>query len=131
MGAWGCSVFENDDALDWVCELEGRSDDELLRAAFSTVIDEEEYLEAPQSAEALAAAEVVAAMCGKPVEQLPDEAREYVSRVEFVVDDSLQQQARAAVEKVAHDSELRELWEDSEHLDQWTETIEDLIRRLT
>jgi hypothetical protein len=130
MGAWGFKVFENDDALDWANELKGTADDTPLREAFSAVIDESDYLEAPPAAEALAAAEVVAAMRGDAVSELPDEAREYVSRVEFAVDDFLSQQARQAVEKVREDSELRELWEESEYFEQWSRTVEDLRRRL-
>lgn len=39
MGAWGPGSFENDDAMDWVTELEDYATDSLIIAALNTVID--------------------------------------------------------------------------------------------
>jgi hypothetical protein len=39
MGAWGHSAFENDDALDWVAELEEVENTSILIAAFDAVLE--------------------------------------------------------------------------------------------
>ena len=63
MGAWGINTFENDDAADWFAEYCDEPNEELLFDAFSTVNGiGDDYLEAPESSVALAAAEVVAAL---------------------------------------------------------------------
>ena len=66
MGAWGVGPFENDDASDWVYQLEGAEDLELVRGTLEAAANPQGYLEAPTCSEALAAAEVVAALSGRP-----------------------------------------------------------------
>jgi hypothetical protein len=61
MGARGTGTFENDDAIDRLAGLE-RSGDDALPAALIPVAgaQEEAFVEAPDAARALAAAELVA-----------------------------------------------------------------------
>jgi hypothetical protein len=62
MGAWGTEPFANDDAMDWIADLETAKDLRVVRAALDAVPgDGAEYIEAPVGCVALAAAEVVAA----------------------------------------------------------------------
>ena len=39
MGAWGVGTFENDDASDWVYQLEGAEDLELVRATLQAAAE--------------------------------------------------------------------------------------------
>ena len=66
MGAWGIGTFENDDAGDWVDRLEESEGLTLLTETLAPAADPSGYLEAPTCTEALAAAEVVAALAGRP-----------------------------------------------------------------
>jgi len=81
MGAWGAGNFENDDALDWLAVLQA----EGLPAAGAAIQDvltlADDYLEAPTCCAALAAAEVIAALRGRPASRLPDELVEWLGRV--------------------------------------------------
>ena len=43
MGAWGVLAFDNDDANDWVYELEEVGDLSLVESALNTVAEAEEY----------------------------------------------------------------------------------------
>ena len=129
MGAWGTGSFENDDALDWAFELDGAEDHELLRAAFEAVLDED-YPETPACCTALAAAEVVAALRGVPIEDLPEEVADWVEASESPPDDDLVVQCREAVGRVRGNSELRELWAESEDLAEWESGLDDLMIRL-
>jgi hypothetical protein len=62
VGAWGARAFENDDAMDWVYVLEEAQDTTLVAEALEKVAESvDDYLEAPECNEALAAAEVIAA----------------------------------------------------------------------
>ena len=74
MGAWGVGHFDNDDAGDWVWELEDTGTASPVTAAFAAVEAEANYLEAPDACIALAAAEVVAAWAGNPAAETPDTA---------------------------------------------------------
>lgn len=127
MGAWGARSFENDDALDWVWELEDSSDDSVVRAALAAVHAHGE-VEAPEAACACAAAEVVAASAGAPATWLPNEVRAWVAAHGSAVA-CLQGEARAAVQRVAERSELQQLWAGAGAAE-WDAGIADLLGRL-
>ena len=79
MGASGPGSFENDDARDWVAELESYADDGPIIDALNTIIDQtDDYPETPDCKVAIAAAEVVAALMGNPHEDFPDELEAWV-----------------------------------------------------
>ncbi len=69
MGAWGAGSFENDIASDWAADLADGGDIDMVRDTLYTAAacPAEEYLESDEGAEALAAAEVVAAAKGRPL----------------------------------------------------------------
>jgi hypothetical protein len=131
MGAWGINTFENDDAADWFSEFCNEPDEELLVEAFESVNDiGDDYLEAPESSAALAAAEVIAALLEKPSANLPDEAKECLNRLKLKPNEKLLTAARKAIERVKTDSELKELWDESDDAAQWQAAVEDLAARL-
>jgi hypothetical protein len=70
MGAWGFQAFENDDALDWLEELEVGGA-EVVRQGLNAVADG--YIEAPDGSVAVAAAEITAAAQGIPHGDLPED----------------------------------------------------------
>ena len=132
-GAWDVGPFDNDDALDWVWELSESDDLSVVKNALQSAINTSGYLEAPTGSIALAAAEVVAALKGKPRAQLPAEVSAWVENYESEVDDSLVQAARQAIVQVqnAESSELAQLWSDSpELLNQWHKDLANLVQRL-
>jgi Domain of unknown function (DUF4259) len=111
-GAWGVGSFENDDALDWVSELQRASGPQLLVSTLQRVDEKSKYIEAPDCSVALAAAEVVAAARGKPAASLPAEVTSWIARVQPNVDARLLEAARSAVTNCrdGKNSELRDLW---------------------
>lgn len=127
MGAWGARSFENDDALDWVWELEESSDDSVVRAALAAV-HEDGVVEAPEAACACAAAEVVAAAGGSPARWLPSEVTAWVAANGAAVV-GLREEARAAVQRIAEGSELQQLWAEAGAAE-WDAGIADLLGRL-
>jgi hypothetical protein len=130
MGAWGAGTFENDDAGDWVYQLEEAEGLELVQRTLAAAADPPGYLEAPTCSEALAAAEVVAALAGRPAPDLPEEVRRWVGGHRLSVDAELRTSLRA-VDQIAADSELKELWAESEESEAWVERVQELRSRLT
>lgn len=127
MGAWGYLPFENDDALDWLDELEGGGAD-VVRAAFAKVNGS--YIEAPEGSIAIAAADITAASQGSPSGDLPENVADWVTShgAELTAEDV--ELALEAVERVAGEkSELAELWDDADE-PEWRENLEDLSERL-
>ncbi|HEV8261486.1 MAG TPA: DUF4259 domain-containing protein, partial [Burkholderiales bacterium] len=66
MGAWGAGGFENDAALDFVATIEGVDD---LVAAFAS--EPGKKIDADTASVIIAAAECVAAMLGRPADDIP------------------------------------------------------------
>ena len=130
MGVWGYGAFENDDAADWLVELEDNSNNVVLVDALNAILDEaDDYLEAPTCSIALAAAEVIAALNGEPVDELPDEVEEWIQGRPSP-NASLLTNARQVVEMILGNSERRELWIDSESFEAWETRLRDLQSRL-
>ena len=129
MGAWGTGIFDNDDASDWVAELEESNTIHPVVSALQSAVAEG-YLEAPESCVALVAAEVVAGLKGHPVAGIPKEVASWIRSHQLQVNDDLVRLAIKAIHRVETQSELLELWQESEELDSWMATIKDLERRL-
>ena len=130
MGASGYSAFENDDAMDWLAELEDAEDASVLEDAFDAILEVgEAYVEIPEASVAIAAAEVVAALLGRAVTSLPEVAIEWVQK-QGGVQSTIVERARSAVNRVSEDSELQEVWEDSGNYDSWKAAVDDLLGRL-
>jgi len=129
MGTWGVGSFENDAAADWVSEL-AEADTAFLSGVFLQVLQNTGYLEAPDCARAVAAAEAVAALRNQPAANLPEEVAEFVRRVGAAPNPELVSAAREAMGRIRSSSELQELWELSDHNTEWLHLIADLESRL-
>ncbi|MEP7211061.1 MAG: DUF4259 domain-containing protein, partial [Alphaproteobacteria bacterium] len=109
MGAWSHTSFGNDDASDFIYEVEEDGQAAVLNA-FEVIehLKPDDYLESPDAAVALAAAELVAAANGKPPADFPETAAAVMAKV--TSDPAVRQRATASVRRVLDYSELRELW---------------------
>lgn len=134
MGAWGVDSFGNDDAADWAAGLDESRDLRLVEETLArAVVDDEEYLEAPTASEAVAAAEAVARLRGAGGERSSYSASvdRWVERVATPPSEAMVQLALRALDRiVAPNSELRELWEESDAFADWTAAIRELRGRL-
>ena len=128
MGTWGPAAFDNDAASDWLADLDGAADAGPVEEALRDVTRTDDYLDADEAQPAVAAAELVAAMGGRPAPDLPAGARAWAAERGHP-DAALVELARAAVARVRHDSELKELWEDADP-SAWEAAMDDLAARL-
>lgn len=132
MGAWGTGSFENDGALDWLLALLDSEEGESLAEALRDAIESEDYLEIDGGQYAIAAAETVAALHGAPSADLPDDLIAWVQAYKGQRDPQLATLALQALTRVqAEDSEIYELWEETEDFDEWQGILTDLKMRLT
>ncbi|MDF2735197.1 MAG: hypothetical protein K0S97_1820 [Chloroflexota bacterium] len=129
MGAWGTAAFDNDDASDWVYELE-KDGIAAVDAALKEALGPQE-LETPTDVNAIAAGEVIAAALGRPVDGLGDEVLGLANSLAPSITPEHAARARTAVERVLAGSEIAELWAETEDDDEWRGLVEDLIRRLS
>lgn len=132
MGAWGVDSFENDDASDWLADFCEAPDKTLIPDALSKVadMDSADYLEAPECCVGLAAAEVVAFLKGAPNTNLPSEAKDCLANLDIKADPNLVALALRAVERIKTNSELKELFDESESTAEWTQSVGNLETRL-
>jgi hypothetical protein len=122
MGAWGTGNFDNDEALDWLYLLSEAPDLLLLQTTLEAVTgSEEDYLDAT---------DIIAALAGHAPEELPEEAAGWLDGRPAPPDD-LKMLALIAIEAIyGEDSELRELWEESDEFEEWQAVLNNLTARL-
>jgi hypothetical protein len=115
MGATGAGPFENDDALDFLDELEDSEHDvrrKRVESALDRVVRASGYVEAPTMSQAVAAAVVVAAC--DDLESVVGERNvpRWVDEEPIDVDEQLEELATQALRRSlqSDDNELWELW---------------------
>lgn len=130
MGAWGHGNLENDTVLDWVGDLLETKDLDLMVEAIDMVLDEG-YLDADTASIGIGAIEILAALQDRPgKEEYDEELEEWINQHKGQGKELLKS-AQSALRKILADSELKELWEESDSYDQWVTTIQELESRLT
>jgi hypothetical protein len=130
MGAWAVGSFDNDDASDWVWELAEAEGTSILEEVFSLINDSEDYVDAPDCCIGIAAAEVVAALRQQPAVGLPDEVSAFVTRIASPPPAELVASALSVLGRIRTNSELLDLWDESDSRDEWHEAIKALESRL-
>ena len=130
MGAWGYYNFDNDTAADFADNFKDEPSADMLAQALAAVADDE-YLDGDVASEALAAAEIVAAILGKPARNFPTDLLGIIPRLDLAHVEPLRRPAQHAVMAVLREeSELRELWEESDEFENWQGQQRQLLKRL-
>ncbi|RFP19108.1 MULTISPECIES: DUF4259 domain-containing protein [unclassified Duganella] len=136
MATWAVDAFGNDYAQDWAEDLGQISNLEAVENTLDMALENAgETLDAPFAAEALVAIEVLARLQGKGGERSEDSAAvdEWVDarKAKARVRTDLAEKAGRAIERIlSEQSELRELWADSEHYADWRAAVEELRGRI-
>jgi tetratricopeptide (TPR) repeat protein len=132
LGSWDVSVFGNDEAREWLSELIlSTSTEPIFRALVNAAkVRDTEYLQAPECERALAAAELVASARGKPGSEIPPALTTWLSEQKFVAGTQIADLAIRVLDRIAANSELRELWADTDSAEDWENTVRNLQQRL-
>jgi hypothetical protein len=136
MGTWAVDAFGNDYAQDWAEDLKETSNLDAVENTLDVALEDHgDELEMPFAVEALVAIEVLARLQGKGGARTEDsaavddwvDARKPKARPRA----DLAAKAGRAIERILSErSELRELWQESEHYQEWLASVEDLRSRL-
>lgn len=133
MGTWDVAAFGNDVAADFAAEVVADGGAAVVGDALAAVTGDG-YLDRPEAAIALAAAELVAAAGGQPpaTNGYNAEALAWArANAPALTTPELVHAARGAVDRADHqESELRWLWEEAGDADRWRAVLADLRRRL-
>ncbi|SFD81471.1 protein of unknown function [Chitinophaga sp. CF118] len=130
MGTWGTRNFENDGSQDWIFEMMENNDGGLVADTLQFTVNKEGVVAASECEEALAAAEVVAALAGKASEDFPEDPLDNLDNLQLLAAPALKKLAIQAVERVKNESELKEQWTEAGDLEAWVAVLEDLQKRL-
>ncbi len=132
MGAWDATSFGNDTACDWLGDFTEGDNLSGVEAAFEAVLSiGDDYLDSDEAVEAIAAAEVVAWLRGRPFTVNPynEKLAEWVAAHPVQPSAALTQAALSALDRIEQPpSELPDLWEDDP---EWTAAMSDLRARLS
>jgi hypothetical protein len=137
MGAWGVNNFENDDANDWVFELEKSKDKSFINKTLDSVLENTEYIESPTCCEALAAAEVVLADISNDHSGVTEGVSKWLSKKPglfkkpIIFEPTDVRRAINAINRILESSELKELWEESENFEEWKTIESKLLEKLS
>jgi hypothetical protein len=127
MGTWSCEPFGNDTANDWAYGLDERRDFSLVEEAIRAVLDNgDDYLDADLAVEAIAAAEVLAKALGRGTQSdaYTEKVDAWLRTVSTPPAGTLLADARRALDRIlGADSELNELWEESDEHAEWLERV--------
>lgn len=130
MGTWSHEPFGNDTASDWAYGLAEQKDFSLVAQAIQDVLDNgSDYLDADLAVEAVAAAEVLAKALGRgtQADAYTEEVDAWLKSVAAKPSSELLSKARDALNRImGPDSELRELWEESDDFESWESSIKAL-----
>lgn len=135
MGTWSAQPFGNDTAADWAWGLDDSKDFAYIEAALDTALaNAEEYLEAPEAEEAVAAIATLAKLQGNEVQSdsYTESADRWIASIGQKPSPALLGRARAVIDAVlGQNSELRELWEESGDAGEWLAAMASLKSALT
>lgn len=134
MGAWDADPFGNDTACDWKYGLDDVGDLSLIEATIKKVNEAgDEYLEAPEAEEAIAAADTIARLKGRfyVKNAYTESVDDWVGKHNLTPSPELVGAAIRAIDRITTPpSELLELWGESEQFQTWKQHMEDLKARL-
>lgn len=134
MGAWSHEPFGNDTANDWAYDLEKTKDLSYIEAALDRALEEATYLEAPTAEEAIGAIEVLAKLLGRGTQSdaYTEKLDAWVKSVNQTPDPALLKKAQRVIGRIlSKDSELLELWQDSDEFEKWKASLAQLLKAVT
>lgn len=134
MGSWGYTNFDNDTAQDFVADVEEEGIDRIVSAIeVIKTIEEDAYLDSDLCAEALAAMEYIATAKDRMAEDFPEDAEDWVKahKAQLLIIRGIVAKCQQAIDRIKNNSELKDLWEETEDFDNWNKVLDDLNTRIS
>ncbi len=134
MGAWSSDPFGNDTAGDWKYGLDDIDDLSLIEETIEKLLEVgDDYLEAPDAEEAIAAIDTIARLKGQfyVKNAYTESVDAWVAAHPIVPPAPLIAKALKALDRILSEpSEALELWSESEDFETWKKHIADLKERI-
>ena len=134
MGAWNCDPFGNDTACDWVYDLEETEDLSFIVETLDKIqAAGNDYLDAFEAEEAIAAADTLARLKGKfyARNSYTEDLDQWVAKHPMTPPKKILDSAVRAIDRIlTKPSELLELWSESGKFGEWQKHLTDLQQRL-
>ncbi|GAB3223226.1 hypothetical protein GCM10027346_02030 [Hymenobacter seoulensis] len=130
MSTWGYFNFDNDVAADFAGSFRDNPDDSALRQALELVAAEDGSTLADDTSEALAAAEIVAAILGKPSRDFPADLLLVIGKIDGRRGEYMRELAQQAVSSILLNSELQAFWTGTDDAKNWQHLQKELLERL-
>lgn len=133
MSTWDYFNFDNDAAADFAESFRSSPNEAMLYEALATAAEDEGHLEADEASEALVAAELVAAILGKPADTFPLGLLPAIKHLDAAADsEDLRELAEQAVTAILEKSVLQQQWAQASPNDyaSWQQQQHDLLARL-
>ena len=134
MGAWGINNFENDGAADFVSDVLSGNKLIIVNTIEKILeISKEDYLDASDCEEGLAAVEFVAAAKGKPSIDISEEALNWIKKNDLLnfSDFDLIDSSKQVIYHILDGSEMKELKKEAGELAAWEKVVNDLKSRIS
>lgn len=133
MGVWGIKNFENDSAVEFVSGvLKGNK--LIIANTIEKILEisKGDYLDVTDCEEALAAVEFVAAAKGNPSTDMSAEAIAWIKTSNLLQfkDFDLVALSKKVIDRILTHSEIKELWEEANELQEWEKIMLDLKKRI-
>jgi len=129
MGAWGLGVFDNDEAGDFLWEIDEGDDGRKIVGAMTKVLTTIGYLEAPEAVRGLAAAALVAAK--REPGLFPSDSEEAATTAKLsTLPFYAPWLARMTISRILSRSELAELWDEAGELEDWRDDARRYLKAL-
>ena len=129
--SWGVASFDNDTACDWFYTVEEAQDPgAVMAAAMDDLLSAAEDIEVDQCREAIAAAELCASCAGQLAARLPDHILVWVQTHPHEPHGDEIELAVQAVNRIREESDLLDLWDETDDGQHWRAELDDLLARL-
>ena len=131
MNLWNLDGFDREHALDFVDRVTEEKNSEVVRDTLAAVAEADAAIMLNQEMliEALAAAEIVAAVNGYPSLTLPEEAQSAAPALQDELNQADANLARSAILGLRERTEAQKLWADRDPV-AWHGALDDLLGRL-
>jgi len=143
MGAWGVKNFDNDTSLDFKDEVFIKGKKHILhKIKFIVDYPKNNLPDSKDCEEALAAIEFVAAAKDRPSSDFPEDAFQWIIDQDILDFDTFLQKffmrtsidvislSVSAIDRIKNNSELNDLWKETDEYNNWLSVLDDLKNRL-
>jgi len=130
MGAWSVKPFGNDSALDWLSGLDSLEAGKIhISNSVEQILDNYEGC-STKAVEALAAISIITASISEPVKGTNKDAKAWIVQTGYTPCLELIDKSINAIDVIASESELKDLWGETNSLKTWIKDIESLRSKL-